>query len=312
MGVILLARSGTVIMIVAVSVLMASGATAASEVFWTPAHEFAPPFSSGFLAWGDLDADGDDDVCLMSWKVYWNTGCPGPPEWQEEALPYFGGLPSCGGLQSMTLGDVDADGDLDLVCACWLCCSFRMVWNLGTPQEPVFQYGGAIAGNPNAYSTARAWFGDIDADGDLDLVANRPSGTVVVYENIGTPETPYWVYQGAIPNVHFNDSVGETALGDLDGDGDLDIVIGTYMSPLQCWENLGTPQVWSYAENPAMLTGVDGSIIRVMGVALPDVDCDGDPDLLLSTSGSPPHLYLNERITAVGPGSWGTIKALYR
>jgi hypothetical protein len=303
-----MARIAIAVMIMAASVLMVAGHGAATEVYWTPADELAPDLTSGFLSWGDLDGDGDDDLCLMSWKVYWNTGCPGPPEWQMTD----GGFPSIGCTkQSTTLGDVDADGDLDLICACWECCSFRMTWNVGTPQVPAWQYGGAVAGNPNAYSNARVWFGDLDADGDLDLVGNAPSGTVRLWENTGTPWAPWWVYVGVIPGITLGDSDANLAIGDLDGDGDLDIVGATPFSAVRCWENVGTPQAWSYAENPAMLAGVDPSITHVGGLALPDVDCDGDPDLLISTW-EEFRCYLNERITPVQLGSWGTIKAMYR
>jgi hypothetical protein len=307
--VVLMARTAMASLIVAASLLVTLSTAAATEVYWTPAHELAPPVISGVLGYADLDGDGDEDVSVFALgRQYWNTGCPGPPSWQLQG-GMFPSVAGCG-RQSGTLGDVDADGDLDLVYACWECCSFRMVWNIGTPQEPVFQNGGAIAGNPDSGANARAWFGDIDAGGDLGLVQTSSASGVAVFENTGTPGVPCWAYLGMIPGINLGDSGSKLALGDLDGDGDLDIVAGTTMNSVRCWENVGTPQAWNYVESPAMLTGV-GATFPVWCLALPDVDCDGDPDLLISTW-SNVYLYLNERITPVGPTSWGTIKALYR
>jgi len=287
------------------------GYTAASQVVWTPAHELAPPVVSGFVGSGDLDGDGDDDVSGFGWRnQYWNMGCPGPPAWQlqEGAFPDVAACTENSG----TLGDCDADGDLDLVYGCWECCSLRMIWNVGTPQAPVWQHSGAIAGNPYAGYEAYDRLADIDADGDLDLVGTSSGGAVGVFENTGTPEAPCWVWLGLIPGIGFGASDGILAVGDLDGDGDLDIVGGSSFSRVKCWENVGTSQVWSYIRNDAMLTGVTATAIGVYGVALPDVDCDGDCDLLIVGRIGGIYLYLNERITPVRPGSWGTIKALYR
>jgi len=189
-----------------------------------------------------------------------------------------------------------------------------MVWNTGTPQDPLFEYGGAIAGDPLSPSNSRAWLADIDADGDLDLLNNPSNSRVQLYENTGTPSSPFWVRRDYVPGVLLNDGHGQLGLGDLDGDGDLDIVSGvpTVLPSVQCWENVGTPQSPVFVENPAMLTGVDTSAPWLtMGLALPDVDCDGDPDLIISAHPSF-YLYLNEQVTPARPASWGAIKALYR
>lgn len=304
-------RTATAVLLaLAVTLLSAHGAMG-NTVVWTPAHELAPVGPTGSIAAGDLDGDGDDDVADFGYRnEYWSTGCPGLPTWQLEAgvFPDVIGCTENGG----TLGDCDADGDLDLIYPCIACCSLRMVWNVGTPHAPVWQHSGAVAGDPYAGYRAKVCLADIDADGDLDLIRAGSDGALWVIVNTGTAQQPYWVQVGYLPGIGFDDSDGSISIGDLDGDGDLDIAGLTSTGPLRCWENTGTPQAWNYVLNAAMLTGVTEPTNGGWGLALPDVDCDGDLDLLVVGHNWTEFLYLNERITMTCPGSWGTIKALYR
>ncbi|MBM3308117.1 MAG: VCBS repeat-containing protein [Candidatus Eisenbacteria bacterium] len=308
-----MARTAIGVVMAAMSLLWSATAAGQSAVYWTPAHEWAPTGLLGCIAAGDLDGDGDDDLASFRWGgVYWNMGCPGPPAWQLQANVFPDARPfGCHGGEG-TLGDIDGDGDLDLIYGCYECCSLRVFWNVGTPQVPTWQYGGAVPGNPYAGYYSLVCLADIDADGDLDLLGRNGDGiyALIAYENVGTPWAPLWVRLGLIPEVYgVSDSV--LAVGDIDGDGDLDIVGGSYSSRLKCWENVGTPQAWSYVRNDAMLTGV-AATIGVTGVALLDLDCDGDLDLVIVGRLGAVSVYLNEQITPVGSGTWGTIKALYR
>ncbi|MBN2564540.1 MAG: VCBS repeat-containing protein [Candidatus Eisenbacteria bacterium] len=300
--------TGISILVSLVCLLWCVGVAAGSEVLWTRADDLAPAGPDDAIASGDLDGDGDDDVAAIGYgNVHWNTGCPGPPAWnpEEDVLLPLGDCME----NSIALGDCDADGDLDIIHGCYECCSLRMIWNTGDPHEPAWQYGGAIAGDPSGGHYAYACLVDLDADGDLDIVGTNASGAISFYENTGTPETPYWIWSEVIPGIGFGPAQGVMALGDLDGDGDLDIVGGT--TSLICWENTGTAQAWSYVRNDGMLSGVTEPTDHLYGVALPDVDCDGDCDLLLVGWGAV-YLYLNERITPVRSAAWGFIKQVFR
>ena len=200
----------------------------------------------------------------------------------------------------------------DSIYGCYECCYLQVVWNAGTPQTPLWQWGGGAPGNANVGHGARACLGDLDADGDPDFVGTNFSGVIWGAMNNGTPQAPYWDSAASVPGIGTGDSSGKLALADLDGDGDLDIVGATSFGRLKCWENLGTPQTWSFAESPGMLTGITQPTNGIHGIALPDVDCDGDADLLVAGWSSLEYLYLNERITPVRPCTWGTIKAIYR
>lgn len=294
------------LVIVAAWLLVASGTAAATTVYWTPAHELAPQGSVSFITRGDLDGDGDDDVSSGGFQ-YWNDGdCPGPPVWRREpgVLPW----PSSCPFGQAALGDLDGDGDLDAIVGCFQ-PGLYMFWNVGTPQIPEWRYDPSMFGGRN-YAVPR--LADLDDDDDLDLVLLGGDGGTWFRKNTGTPQAPQWGPWVPIPMSPLGPP-GFFDMGDLDGDGDLDIVRVNEIRPLQCWENVGTPQAWSFVENPAMLTGVNlGS--GGTGIALPDVDCDGDPDLLVAglDGYGTGLLYLNESVTSALPTSWGVIKALYR
>jgi len=306
-----MARTAIGVVMAAMSLLWSATAAGQSAVYWTSAHELAPPgqYMSYLTTWGDLDGDGDPDVSSM--KQFWNDGtCPGTPTWRTEGSV----LPDCANCtapRTATLGDLDADGDLDLIYGCWQ-PGLRMFWNVGTPQVPQWQQDLSMFGS-GGDTEACPRLADLDADGDLDLVIVSAGGGTWFCENTGTSQAPQWLAfscrsmsLGVIPPT------GSIAVGDLDGDGDLDLVTVSTEQSLRAWENVGTPQAWQFVENPAMLTGVSGPPFGGGGLALLDVDCDGDLDLLMRDWVGNAYLWLNERVSAAASASWGTIKAIFR
>jgi hypothetical protein len=118
-------------------------------------------------------------------------------------------------------GDVDRDGALDLVAASpgdnTIAVRLRRgaTWT-AAPEDPIATPGFA------AHLTA---LGDLDRDGDLDLVAtDHDAGTVAVWHNDGTGRfaaaagSPFTAFAVAKPHNH------GLAVADLDADGDADVV----------------------------------------------------------------------------------------
>jgi hypothetical protein len=286
---------------------------AAAEVYWTPAHDLAPDSGLTGLAGGDLDGDGDYDLSALTLgpvRHYWNVGSPVSPEWELD-LTVFPDIPSCVERWG-DLGDVDSDGDLDLVLGCYY-TDFLMCWNTGTPQEPQWEYDATV------FESIEVWqggsnpvMGDLDADGDLDILAVRVSGRVRRLENTGTACEPCWTDRGLIGGVDLHRSLGSAALGDIDLDGDLDLVALTPDHSPRCWENTGTPEDFVFTENPAMLSGVDEPAGGGWGVALLDIDADGDPDLVFAGDSWVNYAFLNEGTVSVEPATWSRVKALFR
>jgi hypothetical protein len=167
----------------------------------------------------------------------------------------------------VALGDVDGDGDLDLVSGNlggWN----RLYLNNGTADP----WNGVIGSNITAdvNSTYSVILGDVDDDGDLDLVAGN-AGSNRLYLNNGTADP----WNGVIGSDITADShtTLSVALGDVDNDGDLDLVAGNdEINRLYLNDGTGGfPAGSDIPSDPPRST---------FSVALSDVNGDGHLDLI--------------------------------
>lgn len=146
-----------------------------------------------------------------------------------------------------------------------------------------------------AYATPA--FGDFDADNDLDLVVGTESEGLQYYENIEKGlhyYEGYDVYVGCLLSLNvtmFNPlslSNADPAVSDLDGDNDLDLLIGVSGGVLRLM-NLGFPDLPSWGSPQS--TGIT---LSYSAVELGDLDADGDPDLIIGTKDG--KLYFSENL----------------
>ncbi|OUJ73538.1 FG-GAP-like repeat-containing protein [Hymenobacter crusticola] len=174
------------------------------------------------------------------------------------------------GVINVRLGDVDGDGDLDFISDNPLYNSVRVRLNDGSGS-----FSGttevAVGQNPNASTLA-----DVDGDGDLDLLsANRVNSsvnpsTVSVRLNNGAGS-----FSGT-QNVPVGSFPVDLATGDIDGDGDLDLLTVNATRTVSIWLNDGAGNFSGTQQ--AQVSG------EAATVTVRDIDNDGDLDLLTTNS----------------------------
>ena len=117
---------------------------------------------------------------------------------------------------------------------------------------------------------------DIDADGDADLVVNVGGAGLQLFERDGDA----WVWKtdrlGGIEPGNW------ATFGDLDGDGDLDLLARGEPGRVRVWRNVGTAQEPAFEVAAEGLTTTGGTPVAIEDSSIPalaDVDGDGDPNV---------------------------------
>jgi hypothetical protein len=239
---------------------------------------------------GDLDifkAEGTDSIDGRPNRLLINTGAGVFVDETAVRIPEPNGANST----KVDLGDVDGDGDLDAIVA-----------NVG-PEQLLLNDGGGVFTDASAQLpppvpvfqniSADARFADVDGDGDLDvLVSNEnpfPGGVGAQNRIFVNDGTGHFIDGTAARLPAAIDQTAAMLPGDVDGDGDLDLVV----------LNRGQENVLINAgggffqDETASRFPVTTDSTRGGGLA--DLDGDEDLDLVTGNSrGEPVALYLNE------------------
>ena len=198
----------------------------------------------------DIDSDGDLDIFMWEFYNYQskimfmeNIGTATAPQYAGRILnPQGIEWPGTISQTRPTFADIDNDGDLDMMLASTFDISVQM--NVGTATAAQFDspmnspFGidlGFVAGR--AIST---WV-DIDNDGDYDILSLLEEGTFAIQENTGSPSVPQYapVQENVFGLAPLNAETFSMTVGDLDADGDNDILTGEMDGPILFHENMG-------------------------------------------------------------------------
>ncbi len=131
-----------------------------------------------------------------------------------------------------------------------------------------------VANNPTGMYT-----GDIDGDGKADMVvANSGSNTVSVYLNTSTSGSLSAASFGPVQLFTVGTSPADVTLGDIDGDGKLDVVTANSgTGNVSVLRNTSITGTISFAPQVTFTTGTLPSSVRTA-----DLDADGKPEIVVS------------------------------
>lgn len=214
--------------------------------------------------------------------------------WIATSIPTLDAV-DIGVLSKPTLGDIDGDGDLDMIVGenDGTLNFFRNIGGTPIPSfqsEPIGNLGSALT-NLDVGSNSSPTFADIDGDGDLDLIIGRSSGRFVFVANEGSPTAPN--FSSASIDNWSGINVGSNAkpgLTDINGDNVLDLVIGDSNGDINLYLNSGTVTAPIFLQSSRVqnwLLPDFGSGVN-MAPSFVDFDGDGDMDLVLGMGNGTP------------------------
>jgi len=236
---------------------------------------FIPDFNATYIE--DVDFDGLKDLVAAAnannspnqecaW-FYKNTGTNAFPNYELQYKDFqTREMIDFGSGTHPTFGDVNGDGLMDLVVGTYgynLNAGLRdprlfLFLNTGTANVPEFTLESddwlnfSIYADENAAEPTWAYapnFGDIDSDGDMDLVVGEYYGTLFYGENTGGAGNPMQFNNIVVEWKNLDVGLNSVPqIVDLDRNGAPDIVIGERNGNINFMKNLGTASVPEFDE----------------------------------------------------------------
>ena len=219
----------------------------------------------------DMDGDGDLDIVSASINddtIAWyeNDGAANP-SWTAVDITTTADF-----AFDVDVADMDGDGDLDIAWASLNDDTIGWCENDGAA-NPTFTAADIAT---TADGTPDVHLADMDGDGDIDIVsASINDDTVAWYENDGAAD-PTWTAIDITTSADFATGI---YVGDMDGDGDMDIAGSSGNDDsISVYENDG-------AVNPTWTkTVINTTADRADDVHFADLDGDGDLDIMSAST----------------------------
>ncbi len=213
---------------------------------------------------GNLDLAGDERVYLG------NGGEEGSMTWTYDSRP--------GSWFAATAADVNLDGKMDLIGGSG---NGIHVWTGNGGAGGSITWTESSNGLPSIGTFWKPAIGDINHDGKPDLVCADSNNGIKAWTGNGLGGMgSFWTNAYTGTGLPETESYASVDLGDVNHDGNLDIVSTAYYSGngVRVWLGNGGADgsiVWTENSN-----GLDTTSSGYLGVRLRDVNNDGNPDIL--------------------------------
>ena len=238
--------------------------------------------------WGDIDNDGDLDLFVTNEDttnmLFLNDGVG-----QFEEITHQAGLTSLGSGKCATFGDIDQDGDLDLVVP-YFCLPNRIYRNKGIHPQTGLPYFEDVteqclpSGLDSIAKSTSACLADFDNDGDLDLYITNLVFTNRLFENDGTGKFKDITRSAGLIDSSMSHSC---SFFDIDNDGDLDLFV-TNRGRNLFYRNVGNKK---FIRDTTMFNREE--VAYSTGMACGDPDNDGDIDFYVANNDQLSKYYKN-------------------
>ena len=205
-----------------------------------------PNWNKDFYEYDSVTYNIQGRICPVATDV-------NPNAWVKHIIDYDSNIAD---MNSLVPGDFDNDGRIDLVGAKGWASTIVFYKNLGDTFVQVSSFAGGGVGRSTYLSVNY-----IDNDLLIDVVVSGPSGELAWFENTGGFNfTPHIISSTTY--------YGFVETGDVDNDGDIDLVTGT--GTIDVWKNDGSG---GFTKTQTILNGA-------CRLRLDDLDGDGDLDLI--------------------------------
>lgn len=266
----------------------------------------------------DIDKDGDKDLIAAPFKngsiensmnvwLYENNGAASDPFRLQKEDFLVGEMLDVGELAAPALFDYNDDGLMDLVVGNGglyqgggvYDFTLTLLENTGSATTPSFTIvdENYLDFDVLGVDDLAPAFGDIDNDGDKDLICGEKGGKLIVMDNVdGVLSNPRFLKDNLDADIDIGQSSSPT-LFDFNGDDRIDLILGRRDGTLTYYENTGNGNsiefTWRTDTLGSVVSHPSNSILKYSNAVLGDFDEDGQTDMLLAGADSRIKFYSN-------------------